>query len=882
MNPEVRRLFHELADQPAGVRERILTERRIAPELRAELESLFQFDSSEHAGLTTSVSDTARNILHSVAADDGRQCGPYRLARLLGSGGMGSVYLAERTDGEIQQTVAIKLLRAEEHRSVWRERFLKERQLLASLHHPSIVQLIDAGHTDGGRPDLVMEYVDGKPIDEYAAGFELRQRLALFLRVCDGVAYAHSHLIIHRDLKPSNILVDAGGQPKVLDFGIAKLLDETGDPTQTAERLLTPNYASPEQIRGAAQSTATDVYSLGAVLYKLVTGRSPHETDAHTSQAIEIVAGTKQIATPSRVVPGLPADLDFILGKALRNEPEARYPSVEALAGDVGAFLQSRPVQARAGDTWYRARKFLRRYWLPLAAAVLIVLALSIGLFIANRERAIAQRRFLEVRQLANKLIALDADIRNLPGSTKARSRIVSTSLEYLAALGPEARGYQDLSLEIGDAYAELARIQGVPIHSNLGQFADAKESLRKAAEFVDAALASQPGNHRALLVSAQIAHDRMAIATVERNLPGVLAESPKTELALGRLARQPDLRPDEIRQMAAMYSNVAISYANAHRFEDCIRAARHALDISSGVPAARASQGLAIGALSSGLRYTGDLDGALETVRESRRMLESNPEPGIVYQLNLIEALYREGRILGEDAEVSLNRPQDAIVVLQKSLDLAEALAARDPNDTASRHRVAGSALALGDILRHTDPSGALTVFDLGLSRTRQIANNLDAQRDEAWLLADSSYALRRVHRGAEAAQRIENALQILRNTKDYPAARVELIDVPHAVLRALADHYAETGQLLKAAAVYSDLRAKAIASVPDHDSDLRNAAYISYDQFAEAGILRRLGRSQDAEEIEARRRQLWQRWDQKLPNNPFVRRQLALAVRP
>jgi serine/threonine protein kinase len=193
-------------------------------------------------------------------------CGPYRLIRLLGSGGMGAVYLAERSDGEIQQKVAVKLLRADAHRPAWRARFLKERQLLASLHHPSIVHVIDAGHTDDGRPYLVMEYVEGTPIDVYAAGIEMRERLSLFLRVCEGVSHAHGHLIIHRDLKPANILVDASGQPKLLDFGIAKLLDETGDATQTVERLLTPNYASPEQVRGDSQTTATDVYSLGAVL----------------------------------------------------------------------------------------------------------------------------------------------------------------------------------------------------------------------------------------------------------------------------------------------------------------------------------------------------------------------------------------------------------------------------------------------------------------------------------------------------------------------------------------------------------------------------------------------------------------------------------------
>ncbi len=217
---------------------------------------------------------------------------------------MGTVYLAERTDGEIQQSVAVKLLRADDHRPAFRKRFLRERQFLASLNHPSIAHVIDAGHTDDGRPYLVMEYVDGVPIDIYCGSISLRDQLTLFQRVCDGVAHAHQHLIIHRDLKPSNILVDAAGHPKLLDFGIAKLLDETRiddtrDVTHTVERLLTPSYASPEQLNGSAQTTATDVYSLGAVLYKILTGRSPRESD-----------GT------------LPAgDLDYILRKALRPEP---------------------------------------------------------------------------------------------------------------------------------------------------------------------------------------------------------------------------------------------------------------------------------------------------------------------------------------------------------------------------------------------------------------------------------------------------------------------------------------------------------------------------------------------------------------------------------
>lgn len=228
----------------------------------------------------------------------------------LGSGGMGTVYLAERSDGEIQQSVAVKLLRADNHRPAFRKRFLRERQFLASLNHPSIAHVIDAGHTDDGRPYLVMEYVDGVPIDVYCGSIPLRDQLTLFQRVCDGVAHAHQHLIIHRDLKPSNILVDAAGQSKLLDFGIARLLDDTRDETHTVERLLTPSYASPEQLIGSAQTTATDVYSLGAVLHKILTGRSPRES-----------IDPQEITHLRRLNSSLPGDLDYILRKALRPDP---------------------------------------------------------------------------------------------------------------------------------------------------------------------------------------------------------------------------------------------------------------------------------------------------------------------------------------------------------------------------------------------------------------------------------------------------------------------------------------------------------------------------------------------------------------------------------
>ncbi len=265
MDEQVSLLFREVADLPRAERENVFAVRNVSPELRAEVESLLACDSLSDHSVTECIGQAAVDAARVSAEGVLRSCGPYRLIRILGSGGMGAVYLAERNDGEIEQRVAIKMLHAGADRPGWQERFLRERQLLAYLNHPSVARLLDAGHTGQGQPYLVMEYVEGAPIDATAAGKSLREQLTLFLKVCEGVAHAHRHLIIHRDLKPSNILVDPSGQPKLLDFGIAKLLDETSDQTKTVERLLTPGYASPEQLRGAIQTTATDVYSLGAV-----------------------------------------------------------------------------------------------------------------------------------------------------------------------------------------------------------------------------------------------------------------------------------------------------------------------------------------------------------------------------------------------------------------------------------------------------------------------------------------------------------------------------------------------------------------------------------------------------------------------------------------
>ena len=789
----------------------------------------------------------------------GTTVGAYTIVAPLGEGGMGTVWLGDRADGEIQRKVAIKFLAGGSYRQGWRDRFLRERQLLASLSHPSIVHLLDAGHAPDGRPYLVMEYVDGDPIDVYAARVSISERLKLFLQVCEGVSYAHQRLIIHRDLKPSNIVVDSTGHPKVLDFGIAKLLDDAADSTRTVDRLLTPAYASPEQRHGGVQTTATDIYSLGAVLYKLLTAQTPGQTPA------------------SRLSPSAPRDVDYILRKALRDEPEERYGSVEAFANDVRALLASKPVEARSGDAWYRARKSLQRNRVAATAAVLVIASLSAGLYIANRQRAIAQERFQQVRQLANRFIALDADLRQLDGATDVRSRIVTDALQYLEALGRDAGGDPQLSLEIATAYQQVGRVQGVPFIPNLGLLPQAEDSLRKADTFIDAVLATQPGHRQALLTAAQIAHDRMALVDVQNRREDALAAARQAADRLDRFFDGYTATAEDINAATQIYSNVAIAYQNSNRFDESVRYSRRALDISTGVEAARLRRASASGVLALSLKRVGDLDGALVAGQESRSLLEHLP-PNPTTRFNLSNALWRVGLVLGEDGGPNLGRIDEALSAFQQGFDIAEEQASKDPNDARSRTRLAVLALEIGNIVRHTDPQRAFAVYDRALARMREIPVNARNRAGEIDLLTMSSYPLRALGRDADARARLAESFKLLEAEKEYPTDATEPQSGAYNALRASAAEHEAAGDLARAADIYKELLTLLEAWKVRPADDLRDAAAISDNWATRARLMRRLGNGGEADELDRRRTGLWAEWNRKRPGNVFVKRQLEL----
>jgi hypothetical protein len=500
--------FDRVIEQPVDARAATLA--AMEDTLRLEVEALIAASSANDDVVASIVTRAVHRVRRPTKPMIGRQIGAYRLERELGRGGMGAVYLGVRADDQYKSQVAIKLL----HRGLETEqavsRFRDERQILAALDHPNIVRLIDGGSTSDQLPYLVMEYVQGTPITTYARdhGLAIPERIALFRQVCTAIQFAHGKLVVHRDLKPSNILVTDTGVVKLLDFGIAKLLDD-GLPrearTGTGMMLLTPEYASPEQIQGEAITTATDVYSLGVVLYELFCETLPHRLEGSGLGSIFKLVETAP-PRPSTVAPierrrELIGDIDNILLKAIDKDPARRYASADHLAEDLQRYVTGLPVEARAATWGYRARKFVRRNRLAVFSAATIVIALAAATAIsisqarvaANETRRAeeatqrAQRRFDEVHSLANALLFdINDEIADLPGATTARKMIVQRAQQYLDRLVAEAVDDAELSRELAIAYMKVGQVQGDPLGPNLGDVDGARASYAKAAAIVD------------------------------------------------------------------------------------------------------------------------------------------------------------------------------------------------------------------------------------------------------------------------------------------------------------------------------------------------------------------------------------------------------------
>ncbi len=490
MSPErwqqIESVFQTAADLPTADRRAYLDQACAGDEdLRAEVGSLLDSEGLSH--VAPAIEEAAQSV-SGLSTLEGQRLGAYELLAPIGEGGMGTVYKAKRVDGQFEQDVAIKIIRAGAINPLNARRFLEERNLLAQLQHPSIARLIDGGD-HAGIPYIVMELIDGLPIDAYCRQWHLtvKERLEIFIQVCEAVQHAHAALIVHRDLKPSNILVTPDGTPKLLDFGIAKLVVDGETSTQTGW-MMTPDYASPEQVRGESITVASDVYSLGIVLYELLTGERPYKLKNYSPAEIQQLVCTTEIHPPShhvltetRLRKQLVGDLDNIVLMALRKEAARRYGSVAQFAEDIRRHLAGETVIARPDTFTYRWSKFARRNRLPLALATLLVAAVTIGAALTVREGIRAQRRFDEVRSLASSLLnEIDPEAAKLLGSTKMRKLLVEKSVTYLDRLASESGDDVPLGKELARAYHRVGDIQGHGRSDNLGLFNESLASHQK------------------------------------------------------------------------------------------------------------------------------------------------------------------------------------------------------------------------------------------------------------------------------------------------------------------------------------------------------------------------------------------------------------------
>jgi non-specific serine/threonine protein kinase/serine/threonine-protein kinase len=748
--PQVREVLDRAIALPADERVSYLDEACSGDaDLRREVDSLLRsYDGAGGTFLEDPVADLGGAILDMGARPNriGRRIGVYQIMEEIGRGGMGEVYRAARADGQYTKEVAIKLVRGGFDGGSLSERFRNERQILASLDHPNIARLLDGG-SDDGIPYLVMELIEGTRIDLYCDERRLAvtDRLHLFRQICAAVQYAHQRLVIHRDLKPSNILVTREGSPKLLDFGIATILDRADRAHTTRAGPMTPEYASPEQIRGEPITTASDVYALGIVLYELLTGRSPYvcetrspldlaravcetdlvrpsaavlrpplarEGDGGRSPAPEELSGCRE-GSPARLRRRLAGDLDAIVLKSLRKEPARRYSTVDQFSEDIRRHLEGLPVAAAKGSLRYRAGKFVTRHKLAMAAVATVLLAVLGGAYstwrqariarrqaaIAESERARAERRFGDVRKLANSVIfELHDSIQDLPGATAARKLLVERALEYLDSLARESKGDASLQGELADAYQRIGDVQGGPFGPNVGDTALALASYRKALGIRRALMASvrfaetsrRLGSALAVNGDMSSARDNLhqAVEALEAQLPSH-GQEPSV---LAELTRDYSAEADILASVLSLHNLRDMDGALALRKRQLATAEQLAA-LEPGKTEAQRLLAAARSGMGDQMLLAGERREALEHYIDARQIFASLAG-GTTTTTGLLDAHYRLSTV-----QLANGQLDQALASTRSALSLMEELRSRDPQNTQASLVMAADYANLADI---------------------------------------------------------------------------------------------------------------------------------------------------------------------------------------
>ncbi len=667
----IQALFGEVRDLPATARHRRLAELGADTAAIAQVEALLAADdetSAVGAGSEESGSEWRAGDL----------LGAWRLLGEIGRGGMGVVHLAERADGHFEQRAAIKLMRGIPDAQTF-VHFARERQILATLQHPGIARLLDGGATPGHQPYLVMEHVEGEPIDAYCGrlGLGLAARLRLFQKVCEAVQFAHRRFVVHCDLKPSNVLVREDGTPVLLDFGIARALDKTaGAGDRAAAAWITPRYASPEQLRGEIVTTASDVFSLGLILFELLAGRSARlDADDHTITLLGRAA-----VRPSDLAASMPwrqrlrGDLDAIVQHATASEPQKRYASVDALAADIDRHLALRPVHARGDDRAYRAARFARRHWIALSAAALacVFTGVSMWRIAAERDRALVAERESAIQAgTANEVSAFLVSVFNVSNPRLATTR-------GLSARDVLDQGATRIGSELGDQPRVKAKLLDVlgTAYRHIGEPARAAELLRQAAELYRSPAVDEP-------LAAGAALSQLAVILSGLRTPGGEPD---------RIARDSlDLReryaaPDSA-DMADALNTLGVVAESAGRLDEADGFLLKALAIRRALPPGQAgSLGSTLHNLGLVARQRDDHAAAERWFEEALAFKRERSGERSADALSTLESYALE---VGRNGD----RPR-AIALLRESLALNTEIYGPGSRDVASAHNELGSAL--------------------------------------------------------------------------------------------------------------------------------------------------------------------------------------------
>jgi eukaryotic-like serine/threonine-protein kinase len=724
---EVRYWFEQAVSVPAGSRNTFLQSSCPDEDVRSEVLSLLKYDAGHTASpempVSAGVKQAIKRAIGSVL-DEGKaklpvqRVGRFELGRLLGSGGMGSVYEAHRVDGEVRQRVAVKFVQvsptgSEEARESVHRRFYRERQMLASLRHPYIAGLIDAGTTEDGTPYAVIEQVDGVPIDTYCDTSRPDQvdRIRLVLKLCDAVQFAHRNLIVHSDIKPENVLVTADGIPKLIDFGVASDLGDNGN--CTAMRAFTPGYASPEQLRGLPATVATDVYGLGAVLYRLLTAAPVREVNGGSLGELIRHIEEEDVVRPSAIRPELKGDLENILLKALQRDPHRRYGSVPELADDLNRFLARRPVRASPDSTLYRTRRFVQRHWVPIAATVVLVVSLAGTTIASLRQRENALRRALETRRLAGKLLfEVHDEIGGMLGGTKAREKLSALAVQYLEELARDHGNDPELLWELLNAYSRLGQSRGGSA-SSIGDSRSGSQLAMKALEL------------GAIVESTAADSNRLdSLFSVYASLSPIFFDAGHPEQqreTIDRMLRladrlEPVRQAQALKELARHLHKYGSPQESAEALERALTVLR-TLSASPSKPAETDTQLVStLADFGRAQSLAGNFSSAVATLNEAIRLAENRTksDPHIAKSARqLYWSHIAIGDTFGSPARFNLGRPKDAVEHYQKARKIAEKLVSADPANEMAKLDLARTFSREGMALAASEPANSLALLD-------------------------------------------------------------------------------------------------------------------------------------------------------------------------